>query len=326
MFRFEPAETVSAVFHDGKPPVPRDELRMIGAGAEDDWTNQFSIFQFGSDVDGPTLIEPSQVKPSLEGSDAAPDVQAAIELMSFHLGKDEVKVDKDARATMRITFGKDQLSKDEKFDAAFWAIAAGLKLYNAAESGQTDASDLSFGSKEAFGNRPIDIPGGLGTLSFEVTQHKEPPWYRRIFRFLQSDTGKGLVSVLGFPQLAVSAVRAIDQFLDRFDDEDPIFSSRPLRLALSARSRDELQAGNPNVHVGVLSKGYNVFARLKDFSRFNDQPLDYLPHLNRLVPRGISQHDLTMGNFEDPLEDVTYAVCGIGLRETELDAKFDFEA
>src|SRR5262249_9470869 len=149
----------------------------------------------------------------------------------------------------------------------FWSIAAGLSLYNQANNAKPESKDYKADLQRAFGNRPIEIPGGLGRLSFEVIKHKEPPWWKRIFQFAQSETGQSLVSLLGFPAITRQAIAVIDQLLDRLVDAqpEPLFKSLPMRLALSKYARNEFTGGNPKVRIGALSRGFCVMARGKDF-------------------------------------------------------------
>ncbi len=324
MFEFEPAHAAASI-DQLRLPATKSSLIKVGVQqeAKTAFEDQFCVFQFGADMDGPTLVEPAKVKPSLDGSEKSPDVRAALELVSFHVGAGE-EIDKDMRATMRLNFGKDEQSTDTVFKTVFWSIAAGLKLYDAATSDRAQPSDLSFSSRTAFGKRPIEIPGGLGLLSFEVVKHQEPQWYQKIFRFLGGKTGETLVSLLGFPAISLPAIRAVDQLLERLKKEPPLFESRPLRLALSEYSRDALKAGNDRVRVGVLARGYNVFARGRDFDRFNEEPMVYYSQHDRLVPRDIPEAKVLAGAYEDPLRDVTYAVCRVGLRECKLDPSIDF--
>jgi hypothetical protein len=92
-------------------------------------------------------------------------------------------VDKATDATMRINFGKDENSRDKAFDTLFWSIAAGLKLYDQAKNKRAESKEFKGDFRKACGNRPIEIPGGLGKLSFEVVKHKEPAWWQ-IFKSL----------------------------------------------------------------------------------------------------------------------------------------------
>ncbi|MEJ2717437.1 MAG: hypothetical protein P8182_09910, partial [Deltaproteobacteria bacterium] len=172
--------------------------------AESDLQDQFIVFQFSTEVNGPTILDMSEVNPVKPGGDDKPDALARIQLVSFHVGSDE-SIEKNARATLRLDFGKDSNS-DSPLDTVFWSIAAGLNLYNEAMKKPTEAKDLKTDFNEAFSRRPIEIPGALGRLSFVVVRHKEPAWWRKIFTFFQSGTGKALISAVGFPAITQQAI------------------------------------------------------------------------------------------------------------------------
>lgn len=286
---------------------------------------QFVVFQLSKLEDGPTILEASHADPEIQGSDQQPDMLVGLSLESFHVGLQE-GVDPDTKATMRITFGKDPSSTDKYFDLAYWCVAAGLNLYNDFKETKTEAKELQSDLQQAFGKRPIEIPGSLGILSFEVVKHKEPKWWQRIFKFLESETGKSLISVLGFPAIALQAVGLIDEFLSRILDSepDPLFKSAPLRLALSGKARTDYSAGNPRVRVGVLNPGFSVLARGSDFEAVAGSNALYYPQYGRLVPSDVSEGKLLTGQYDDPLKDVTYAVFRVGMQETKLDPTFNF--
>jgi hypothetical protein len=296
-------------------------------GKNVDLSNQFVVFQFSTQPDGPALLESSAVEPSIDGSRDEPDILVAMEMLSFHLGAGEA-IDRETRATMRINFGKDESSTDKRFETVFWSIAAGMNLYNEARGQRTDAKEFKTDFHKAFGNRPIEIPGGLGRLSFEVIKHREPKWWERIFTFLQSDTTKSLISVLGFPAITSQAIAAIDELLNRISDTqpEPLFKSIPMRFALSNFARDEFTGGNPRIKTGSLRQGFCLLARGRDFPTLNGANVVYYPAYDRLAPGEVSEADLVSGNYPDPLSDVTYAVFRVGMKRTRLDPTFNYNA
>jgi hypothetical protein len=251
----------------------------------------------------------------------------ALEMLSFHVGNSE-RIDPNTRATMRINLGKDESSTDKRFDTAFWSIAAGFNLYNEAKGKKAEGKELKADFHKAFGNRPIEIPGGLGRLSFEVVKHTDPPWWKRIFGFLKSDTAKGLVSVLGFPAITNSAIDVLDELLERLTDADPepLFKSLPMRLALSNYARDEFTGGNPRVKIGALRQGFCIMARGREFDTLsNSNQVDY-PSYGKLGPQDISEADVMTGKYDDPVRDVSYAVFRVGMKSTKLDPTFNYSA
>jgi hypothetical protein len=302
------------------------ERLLATSGATVDPT-QFRVFQFSSKVKGPPLLESSQVEPKIDGSPEEPDVLVALEMLSFHTGLSE-RVNLETRATVRITVGKDESSTDKQFDTVFWSIAAGLKLYDEAKNDRSDAKELKSDLHKAFGNRPIEVPGGLARLSFEVVKHKEPEWWQRIFKFMRSGTGQSLVSVLGFPAITQQAIGVLDELLNKVagNETQPLFKSLPMRLALSKYAREAFVGGSPRVRIGALTQGFCVLARGQDFNALNEANVLYYPTYGRLVPAGVNESDLMTGNYDDPLQDVTYAVFRVGTRGTKLDPTFNFSS
>jgi hypothetical protein len=336
LFTFETDRALTGYEYSRPRPVKAKAKRLatatrsvsMAAELAPGMANQFLIFQFSSQADGPSLLDSVNTEPGIAGSDSEPDVLVALEMLSFHVGDNE-GVDKDTRATMRINFGKDENSTDRRFDTVFWSIAAGLNLYDQVKKGKADPKAYkSDFHKRAFGNRPIEIPGGLGLLSFEVIKHKEPTWWQRTFRFLQSDTGQRLISVLGFPAIAKPAIDVVDELMNRIMDREPepLFKSRPLKLALSKYARDSFTGGNPRIKLGALRQGFCVMARGRDFAKLQSANPIYYPTYDRLAPRDVTLDELVSGNYTDPLKDVTYAVFRIGTRSTKLDPTFNYNA
>nr|NQU89514.1 hypothetical protein [Bacteroidota bacterium] len=292
---------------------------------ENELRNQFIAFQLSDKKEGPSILESSEVTSSIKGTGSEPDVLVNLEMQSFHIGSD-VDVDNNTRATMRINIGKDENSTDRYFDTAFWSIAAGLDLFNKAKNKPADPKDLKADFRQAFGNRPIEIPGGLAKMTFEVVKHREPKWWQRIFKFLQSETGKTLTSTLGFPAISNNAINLLDELLNRLDKSDPeiLFKSRPLRLALSEKAKLDYSGGSERVKIGSLSPGFCVLARGKDFNTFINSDAFYYPTYGKLVPSKVSNADLVTGNYDDPFKDVTYSIFRIGMKAHKLDPTFNY--
>jgi hypothetical protein len=298
---------------------------MSDSGRLPDLSNQFWIFQLNPKATGPAVLESSKVDPKIDGSPDEPDVLVGLEMLSLHLGAGE-DIEPDTRATLRLNFGKDESSTDRKFDTAFWSIAAGLDLYNSATKKRANNKDFRSDLQKAFGNRPIEIPGGLGRLSFEIVKHKDPRWWQRVFGFLQGQAGTSLISVLGFPAVATAAIDVLDELLSRLAESDPqpLFRSQPMRLALSKYARDEFTAGGERVTIGALSRGLCIMSRGRDRDVLNDADVGFDATYGKLVPRNVGEADLLAGRFDDPLEDVTYAVFRVGTKSTKLDPTFNF--
>jgi hypothetical protein len=338
LFKFSPDEVVTSYSVVGGGEALG--VRTVGRGAEESMlslksdsgagvslSDQFLVFQFNNQLEGPTILEASKVEPKIVGSPNEPDVRLAMEMLSFNLGANE-SIDENTRATMRINFGKDQSSTDKRFDTAFWSIAAGLQLYDSYKNKRTESKDLKGDFGKAFGNRPIEIPGGLGQLSFQVVKHKEPPWWKKLLGFAHSDTAKSLVSVLGFPAITTQAIALIDELLGRLADSEPevLFSSVPMRLALSQWARDEFGGGNPRIRIGCLRQGFCMLARGRDYETIAKANATYYSQYGKLIPAGVNEADLVAGNYDDPFKNITYAVFRVGMGGTKLDPTFNFTA
>ena len=244
LFSFDPSRALTTLAgQPGAPDQPRARGGEAGgifnfgpelfarddgsAASRDDLADQFIVYQISKQVEGPALLDPTAVQPGLAGSSDQPDVLARLNLASFHIGQGE-DIAPDTRATMRITFGADPSSSSRMLDTAFWAVAAGLKLYQNGAVAQDKqlATDLN----RAFANRPVEIAGGLGLLSFEVVRHEEPKWWQRLFSFAQGPGGQALTSVLGFPAITQPALAMVDELLGRLaeDTHEVLFQSAPM--------------------------------------------------------------------------------------------------
>ncbi len=286
--------------------------------SENDLEDQFLVFQFSDKSEGPRILETSQVTPKIKGTEEKPDIKARMQLTSFHIGGGE-DIDKNSRATLRIDFGKDEKS-NSSLDTVFWSIAAGLKLYDDIKKKPTDAKDLQSDFNSAFSKRPIEIPGGLSKLSFEVVKHQEPKWWQNIFTFLQSDTGKTLTSAIGFPGITTQAIGLVDELVNKLDNSKPktLFKSRPMTLSLSEKAKSDFTGGLPGIELGSLNPGFCLLARGRDFKTIVDSDPVYMAAYGILKPKDVNVADFLQGNYDDPFKSVTYAVLRLVMAETEL--------
>ena len=289
------------------------------AVSESEMRDQFIVFQFSSKDTGPRVLETSEVTPSIAGSEDLPDAKARLELTSFHIGKDE-DVKKDTKATLRIDFGKDKNSSSP-LETVFWSIAAGLELYDEIKKDTAQAKDLKSDFSKAFARRPVEIPGGLGQIRFEVVKHKEPPWWRKVFSFLQSGTGRALTSAIGFPGITAEGIRFVDELVGRLDDSKPevLFRSRPMTLALTQKAKDEFTGGIPGVEVGAINSGFSLLARGRDYKTLVEHDPVYMAAYGLLRPGAVSIADFLGGSYEDPFQDMTYAVLRTKIVAAELE-------
>lgn len=344
LFSFDPARTLTTL----ATAAPREHPRARGdeggfdlfhpgstfsrddgtPASHDDLADQFIVYQISKAAEGPALLDATAVQPALEGSSDQPDVLARLNLVSFHLGKGE-DIDPDTRATLRITFGADPSSSTRMLDTAFWAVAAGLKLYAQSQDGKGGVAQdkqLATDLNRAFANRPVEIPGGLGLLSFEVVRHQEPQWWQKLFDFARGGTGQALSAALGFPAITQPALALVDELLNRLaeDKHEVLFQSAPMRLALTQQAHEEFTGGNPRIKLGALADGYCVLARGRDRDALLAADPVFLPTHGVLAPASADPgrvEEITTGN---PLFGLTYAVFRVKMKTTQLDPEFAF--
>ena len=285
----------------------------------------FYCFQLNAKPDGATIIESSKVAPVLSGEDGKSDVYVKAEMLAFHVGDNE-DIDRDAKATLRLNIGKDDNSTDTRFDKVLWAIAAGMDLYDDARNGRSGAKQLGGSFNAALGKRPIEIPAGLAELSFEVVKHKEPKWWQKIFKFLGSGTGKSVISLLGFPALAVNALGIIDDALGRLEGNDPevLFKGARVPLALTKRAKDDFVAGYGRVAIGVRTQACAFLRGDGTFQKSRMQKPASMRHTGCWCLIQSRQRRFPARAYDDPFKNVTYAVLRIGMQPARFDPAFNY--
>ncbi len=265
------------------------------------------------------------VKPKLKGSKNNPDVLVRLELLAFNIGADE-NVERNTRATIRLNMGKDERSRSDQFETAYWSIAAGLRLFERGR-GKSKPKDFQVDFHRAFSKRPIEVPGGLATLSFEVVKHREPNWWQKLFGFAKGNIGEKLISVLGFPAITNDSIQAIDTMLNQLADSnhDVLFQSRPIKLALSQKAKKDCEHGQALVKIGALNEGICILARGKDWETIAGTRAVFNETYQRLLPSDVTERQIVSGTYDDPLEQITYGVLRVRTKATNLDPNFGFE-
>ena len=299
----------------------RTDRAQATGGVLADIANQFLLFH----LTPAGLQEPSEVPPVTEGSEDAPDMLVAASLEAFQMDHSDLRPGDSA--TLRFTMGKDPSSTDRNFDNAFWCIAAGLRLFDDVESEPASAPDLRTDFKKAFGNRPIEIPGSLAVMSFEIVRHEPEAWWQRIFKFLESGTGKALTSALGFPAITQTAIQVIDELVSRFQDNaGSLLKSRPTTFALSQRAMSAYTHSNPQIRMASLNPGWSLIARGADYARLTrDGPrIRFYSQLGVIAPEGLSLPELIAAPESNPYNDMTYGLLRIDMKPTQLDPKFNY--
>lgn len=291
------------------PPIATAEL-----------SNQFIAFQLTEKNGKSILLESSAVEPEIETPDATPDVVMDARLEAFHLGDNE-PVAKDARATLRLTINKaDDSPRARNFETLYWAVTAGLKLHDDVRNKRAESQDLNADFRKALGNKYIEIPGALGEIKFEVIRHREPSWWKKVFTFADSPTGKALTAALGFPAVTQQVVRFVDEAANRLENTNPevLFASRPLKFAFSKQARKSYVGSGP-VNIGALNPGRWVLARGRDFKTLANAQAWFWGTYGRLVPGSVTGPDVVGGSYPDPFKNITYAVVTVQAKAHKLD-------
>lgn len=300
-------------------------LRSFEAGqylSTQDVSNTFSVFQLSKTE--PKWLEPSDVQPAIEGGDSEPDVLLNVQMMAFHIGSNE-SVDKDTKATLRLTVSKDDASPNKMLEKVFWAMSAAMSLWDQNKQQKAAPKDLATPlSDRAFANRPIEIPGGVGDILFEVVKHKPTPWWDEVVGFFTGGTGQQLLSLAGFPAVTTEVMTFLDNMLDQFTDNDPapLFSSNQLQLAFSTYARDSITGGYSSIKQGCLTSGYWLLVRGRDHDLIAQHPSIFYPEYGMLIPSDKTPADVMKPDYADPFDAVTYAVLKAGVAKANLSPNF----
>jgi hypothetical protein len=273
---------------------------------------QFGVFSLVSEDGGLVVRDPHFIEPSLTGDE--PDVETRIQLAAFNapnFGNEGY-----TGATLRLDIGQDELS-DSPLRPVFWSIAAALDLAKS-QSGEARNNDYRLDFSSALNNRPVSIPGGLAELRFEVVANKPKPWWREIFSFGASDAGSALATAIGFPMVGPAALKLLDQAFDELiDNAEPLFRSRPIRFAMSAKAKEDFTGNVPGFELPALNPGFHVLARSQDFSVISAQKAKFLAGYGVLVPSDMSLQDLHSG-ANHALSNIPYAVIRVQSRNVNL--------
>ncbi len=306
-----------------KPPPPpaggAPELRYFGekaAAAAASADDQFRLFNLERAGDEVVLVDPHESTPVVVGSAEAPDVRARIQLAAFNAGGGDAK---SAHATLRFDVGQDELAQSP-LRPLFWSIAAGLDLSNLIKGDPDAPKDYNSDFTQAQSDRPIEIGGGLCEIRFEVVRHVEKPWWREIFSFAKSRTGKALISAVGFPGIVNEAVDLIDKAFDNLSGATPqvLFRSAKMTFAMSKWARDEFSLGSGVADIGVMNQGFSVLVPQRHYAIVADLHPRFFASHGRLVAKGVTMKQFLDPAYVDPLANVPYAVLRIKSEEASL--------
>ncbi|MEO1091639.1 MAG: hypothetical protein AAFX81_13470 [Pseudomonadota bacterium] len=298
------------------------KIPLLGGKGGPKPSDNFMMFRLGG-TENP-ITDLTEVAPDIAGDQNEPDVHVSLSMMAFHIANSFVKsIDATSRATLRLDLGKDK-SSNSPLEPLFWSVAAGLDLYEHVRSGSNSdkPKEMSDNFTETFRRRPVEIPGGLGQLRLEVIAHPEKPWWRKALSGIGQDQNlKKIVSSVGFPGIALDAVKLIDEMIGQFESNSatPIIQSRPLTLAFSEAAKSDYTGDLDAVRIGCVSPGYYVLLKGHDAKQLRDDPPLFLGHTGHLVSKSVWGGD--KGNVEKssaPYADITYAVVRIRARGTKL--------
>ena len=287
-----------------------------------EFDDSFRLFNLAAGAESGTavFVDPHQSVPNIAGTDDEPDVITKINLTAFHPGRQiEKEIGKDARATLRLDIGQDELS-DSPLEPLFWSIAAGLDLSNTArnkESPNKYRSDFD----QAFARRPIEVAGGLAEVRFEVFAHEEKPWWQKIFSALGSSSATSLINALGFPGIVNEAIDVVNEAFDKFDkNTKPLFKSAKMTFALSERARQSYTLGMPGIHIGVLPHGFTLMVPQRHYDLIRKTRPYFLGAYGKLVPGEVSVDEFNAPDYQDPYAEIPYALLKVQSRAAALQA------
>jgi hypothetical protein len=271
---------------------------------------QFRLFNL---LPSGELADPHETDPNVAGNDAFPDVRLSVQLVGFNPG---ARAGTETRATVRLDIGQSASASNRS--PLYWSIAAGLDLVDLAVSGKSgDRFGSSFDS--AFVQRPIDVPGGLADLRFEVVCHAEPAWWKQIFGLAGSGTGASLMTACGFPGVSRDAVKIIDKAFDELSGAHRVlFKSKRMTFALSARARDEFALGMAGVQIGCINRGFCVLAPQQWYQKLKELKPRYLGTYGVLIPASLSLDDFLAVPNANPLSAIPYAVLKVNSKSVVL--------
>lgn len=315
-FELGTANSVAARIEQPKIPL------LGGEPKSGEPSDNFMMFRLGG-ADNP-IVDLTEVSPEIVGDQNEPDVHVSLSMMAFHISDSFAKkIDETSRATLRLDLGKDR-SSNSPLEPLFWSVAAGLDFYEHVRSGNNSdkPKEMSDNFTETFRRRPVEIPGGLGQLRLEVIAHPEKPWWRRALSGLGQDQNlKKIVSTVGFPGIALDAVKLIDEMIGQFEAKSatPIIQSRPLTLAFSKAAQSDYTGGLDVVKIGCVSPGYYVLLKGHDAQQLRHDPPLFLGHTGHLVSKQTWESDKgNIGKSSAPYTDITYAVVRIRARGAKI--------
>lgn len=285
--------------------------------------DQFIPFQIDGTGEQNQVRQLHEMEPAFTGDEAHPDILMRVEMVDFHLAENNPLKEGD-RATMNISI-RQQNPVDDKLQPLYWVATTGLDLYRMFTEQDHSADEHQADLHEAFGRRPIEIPGGTAVLKFDVKKHPKTQWWEYIFAGARSQAGQALVSILGLPGIALEAVKSIESLVNRLvdDNAETLFASQELPLVLTQKAKDRMLGGIQHNKVGALRPGLFLLARGADYQLIREQAPYYHHTYRMLFPAGTTDADIMDPDYIDPFKNITFAIFRVAMVETKLNPPYE---
>jgi hypothetical protein len=297
-------------------------IEVLSFGDEGYDPKLFFIFQV-ADKSGHRILMSSEVEPALNVKDTNPDINLWIDIDSFKLSPEE-GIDPTTKATLQLVVGQEQ--KMDTLDKLFYCINGGLDLYDQLNSKYSKASDFKKATGEALGNKPISLPGGIGSISLKIIKHQDPPLWKRVFDFAKTDKAKELISLIGFGGITDTALKTIGGLMDNVFthlDKEPeiLFKSSSLKAAFSKRGKKLLNGGLSINYVSSLNSGIWLMAKLADYQKIKNLNPIYYSGSGMLAPDGFTEFQ-ALSAKDNPFFNITYIILNVRMKEVNLKQNF----
>lgn len=294
---------------------PNLESNLEGAPISHEGDSQFVLLQL---ADGDKrILSTSEINPKLQGNSEKEDINLQLAFESFKIGSNE-DIDRNTKATLQLQIGQEK--NYGALEKLFYCINGGLDLYNEVKGKKAEPKSFSKNTSKALGNQPISLPGGVGKLTLKVVKHQKPKWWQKVFSFAQSDTGRELFSLIGFPGITEAAINSVSSMLDGLFDKQPdvLFQSQPVKLCFTQAAREELSGGLSTNLVSSLNPGFWVMARKSDYNMIMQLKPIYYGGFGTLAPDGMNEMDALQDSSNNPFSKITYAIIRAKMKEVDL--------
>jgi hypothetical protein len=279
----------------------------------------FIVFQITNKSQNRILMT-TEVEPQLVGSVSNPEINLWIDIDSFKIGSKE-EIDPNTKATLQLVVGQEQ--KMDALDKLFYCINGGLDLYDQANKNYSRASDFKKNTSTAFGNKPISLPAGVGSISLKIVKHESPPWWKTVFDIAKTDKARELISLIGFGGITETALKTVGGMMDTLFTKDPeiLFKSSNLKTAFSKKGKKLLNGGIDISYVSSLNPGFWLMVKIIDYEEVKSLNPIYYIGSGMLAPDGFSEID-ALDTQKNPFFNITYVVLKVRMKEVNLKQNF----